>query len=239
MLCSMTVEDGVGEMGVWESRAWEREGESLAMGLDTLACVLGGEGDFSVNQTWEGVEEFAGGVRFPFDTTSEKVLVGASGEPHMDNGLLVGFGVEGWEREALGVRDGVVRSLLPLGAPASTPAEESPAEDGDDARVSTAPPMEDRAAAGPGAPDAGLLEPASGPPDAGRAAAAAAGSDGVGFDRLGGCLGSDFLLCTKTGGGFRGLEVVSLFSSLCSSGFFFFFAGAADMSKLPAFKTPH
>ena len=40
----------------------------------------------------------------------------------------------------------------------------------------------------------------------------------MGFDRLGGCLGSDFWLCTKTGGGFRGLEVVSLFSSLCPSG---------------------
>ena len=83
------------------------------------------------------------------------------------------------------------------------------------------PPLEDRAAAGPGAPDAGSLEPESGP-DAGRAAAAAAGSDGVGFDRLGGCLGSFFFLCTKTGGGFRGLEVVSLFPSLCSSGFLCF-----------------
>ena len=97
--------------------------------------------------------------------------------------------------------------------------------------------MEDRAAAGPGAPDAGLLEPAYGPPDAGRAAAAA-GSDGVGFDRLGGCLWSDLLLCTKVGGGFRGLEVV-LFSSLCLSDVFVFFVGAADMSKLLAIETPH
>ena len=97
--------------------------------------------------------------------------MGAGGEPHVEKNLLVAFGVEVWGREALDVRDGAVRSLLPLGAPASAPAEdslESPAEDGDDARVSTSPPMEDRAAAGLGAPDAGLLEPASGPPDGGR-----------------------------------------------------------------------
>ena len=69
--------------------------------------------------------------------------MGAGGEPHKEKSLLVAFGVEGWGREALGVVDGVVRSLLPLGAPASGPAEDSlefPAEDGDDARVSTSPP---------------------------------------------------------------------------------------------------